>query len=76
MAKPDNYKRVKDMLREVVRIGYNDGFAERQCSLNRARNLLAEIDGMQHVDASELICDVKGEVNRLIDKYGQIGLTM
>lgn len=53
----ENNNRVKDMLREVIRIGYSGNYAERTCSLNRARNLLTEIDGMQRIDASELLAE-------------------
>ena len=51
----ENNKRVKDMLREVIRIGYAGNYAARMCSLNRARDLLTEIDGMQRVNASTLL---------------------
>jgi hypothetical protein len=47
--------RIKDMLREVAQIGRSGSYAERSCAANRARDLLAEIDGMQKVDASELL---------------------
>ncbi len=51
----DNNKRIKDMLKEVIRLGPNGDYATRSCCLNRARRLLAEIDGMERVDAMELI---------------------
>jgi len=48
-------ERIESMLREVIRIGYSGLYAERICSLNRARNLLTELNGMEYVDAGELI---------------------
>ena len=49
VCKTNNNKRIKDMLKELVRLGPSGDYATRSCCLNRACNLLAEIDGMEIV---------------------------
>ncbi len=49
---------VKKILRELIRAAIQSSYAEKTCSLNRARNMLNEILEPERVDAAELLKEV------------------
>lgn len=54
-SRQEDLQKVKKILRELILSATQNSYAEKTCSLNRARNLLSEISDLEYVDASELL---------------------